>query len=156
MAKGNTERVEASLLGDLSYHKSSHSTTGWTTGETFKDYLGFLSEYFQHQPIHLILDIFSVHRSPEIKEYARQLGITLHYIPSGCTDKYQPLDRRVFGALKATARHVFYAQYRENPEFQLSKQNAIEALVYAWEHLSIDVMHGQFMSMKINVFFFNQ
>ena len=54
--------------------------------------------------------------------------------------KYQSLHQRVFVALKATSQYVFYAQYRENPEFQFSKQNAIEALVYAWEHLSIDVI----------------
>ena len=81
-----------------------------------------------------------MNRSPEIIEYARQLGITLHYIPVGCKDKYQSLDEGVFGALKAMARHVFYVQYQENPEFQFSKQNAIEALFYAWEHLSIDVI----------------
>ena len=50
------------------------------------------------------------------------------------------MDEGVFGALKATVRHVFYVQYQENPEFQFSKQNAIESLFYAWENLSIDVI----------------
>lgn len=140
IAKGETERVEKSQLGDTVYHIPSHSSTGWTTIDTFKQYLDFLSEHFNHEPVHLILDVYAVHRNEEIKEYAKNLGIQMYFIPAGLTDKFQPLDRRVFGCLKATARHIFYEQMLENPEMEFTKQKAVESLIYSWEHLSQEVI----------------
>ena len=95
---------------------------------------------FHHEPVHLILDVYAVHRNEEIKEYAKNLGIEMYFIPAGLTDKFQPLDRRVFGCLKATARHIFYEQMIENPEMEFTKQKAVESLIYSWEHLSQEVI----------------
>jgi hypothetical protein len=64
IAKRNTERVERTQLGDLHDHQTAHSASGWTTGETFHKYLGWLrSVCADDEEIHLILDCYSVHRS---------------------------------------------------------------------------------------------
>jgi hypothetical protein len=47
------------------------SESGWTTTDTFQQYL------------ELILDCYSVHRSPEIKRYAERLRKRLWFIPAG-------------------------------------------------------------------------
>ena len=38
------------------------------------------------QPLHLILDLYSVHRDAEIKALANELNIQLHFIPAGTTN----------------------------------------------------------------------
>jgi hypothetical protein len=57
------------------------------------------------------LDTYSAHRSAEVREMARLWGIDLVFIPPGCTDQLQPLDRRVFGVLKAYARQIWRTRY---------------------------------------------
>ena len=69
----------------------------WSTNETIYEYLKYIKSLFNdNEEIHVILDIYSEHRSEETKEAAKELGITLHYIPAGYTDMYQPLDAKIF------------------------------------------------------------
>jgi hypothetical protein len=56
------------------------------------------------------------------------------------TGRYQPLGIRVFGCLKATARQVFWERGARGPNEPRTMQSAVKALVWAWEHLSIDVI----------------
>ena len=75
---------------------------GWTNDDTFYQYLNYLRSYFNdNNEIHVILDIFSAHRSETTKKLAKDLNIILHYIPAGFTDMYQPLDTTIFAVLKA-------------------------------------------------------
>ena len=46
------------------------------------------------------------HTEPR-KEKARALDIELVFVPPGCTDIVQPLDIKVFGALKSYARMLW-------------------------------------------------
>jgi energy-converting hydrogenase Eha subunit F len=52
----------------------------------------------------LLLDSYSAPGTNEVKGPATMLGVTLHSIPPGLIDKVQPLDRTVFGVLKAQAK----------------------------------------------------
>jgi hypothetical protein len=52
----------------------------------------------------VILDTYSAHRTDAVKSTAAQLGIRLEFIPPGCTDLLEPLDRRIFGVLKSDGR----------------------------------------------------
>ena len=106
VAKGKTERCERNQFEDTLYHWKTHSINGWSTTETFQQYLHFISEHYHGQPLHLLLDLHSSHHGTKIQNLAAELNITLHYIPAEQTDKYQPLDRKIFGPLKATARHL--------------------------------------------------
>ncbi len=153
IAKGLTERCEESQLGDTSYHFRTHSANGWSTTDTFQEYLHFISDLYHGQPLHLLLDLHSSHRSNEIKKLAAELNITLHYIPAGQTDKYQPLDRKVFGALKATARHLIRERLSENSEFQFTKQNSVSDLICSWEQLTVDTVldSWDFYEMEIEL-----
>lgn len=95
-----------------------------------------LRELFSDEPLDLILDVHSSHRTDAVKRLAENLAIRLHYVPPGATDELQPLDRRVFGALKATARRLF----RERSSQTRNKREACEDLRKAWENLGSDTM----------------
>ena len=86
------------------------------------------------------LDLHASHRGDEIQQLANSLKITLYYILAGQTDKYQPLDRICFGALKATGRSQFQKIMSENPDANFDKKQSNQALIYAWEHLSPDTI----------------
>jgi hypothetical protein len=117
IAKGKTRRAEQSQLGSDPAIVRDHSLSGWTMKETFARYLYWLATEYRGKitpdcPPDLVLDCYSVHRAPEIRTHAESLGIRLWFIPAGHTDELQPLDRAVFGALKATFRHRIPGQSR--------------------------------------------
>jgi hypothetical protein len=141
IAKGKTSRVERSQLGDIEPHTAVHSASGWITIPTFQEYLVMLKREFpEDEPVYLILDCYSVHRSQEIREYARQLGIVMKFIPAGMTDSLQPLDRAVFGTLKGIARRLFRMEATDSISPQLTPQLAAQFLVRAWEQVSSHVL----------------
>ena len=140
IAQGDSDKCEKSQLGDTAHHFTNHSHKGWSTSETFQDYLHKISDHFHNEPLHLLLDLHSSHRRDEVKEVAESLNIDLHYIPAGQTDIYQPLDRNCFGSAKATGREKFRKIFWDNPNFKFSKNDAVQDLIYSWEHLSVDTI----------------
>jgi hypothetical protein len=92
IAKGKTTKADQSQPGTNGATIKDHSPSRWTTVETFRPYLDSLSGLSDgrippRRQIHLILDCCSVHRSREITQYARRLGIKLWFIPAGLTDE---------------------------------------------------------------------
>jgi hypothetical protein len=67
---------------------------------------------------------------------AAELNIELVYIPPGATDKRQPLDRMVCGALKSEARRLFRWHASRNPKLNRHKQDAVRDMIEAWEGFS--------------------
>ena len=144
IAKGKTPRAEQSQLGDTGVHLTGHSPSGWMTQENFEKYLMWIRESSGHdRTIHLILDLYAVHRTEASKLMAQGCGIELHFIPESFTDQLQPLDRRCFGALKATARRVFREHFCSNifrRNQKPSKEQMVQSLIYSWEHLGCNVV----------------
>jgi hypothetical protein len=145
IAKGKTTRVEQIPLGTDDALIRDHSESGWSPTSTFKRDLEWLSRQYctaglgvitLERPIELILDCYSVHRSAEIKQYAAELGIRLWFIPAGHTDELPPLDRAVFGAIKAMFRRKFEALMRSRPNQQLRKAGAMDLLSEIWTELA--------------------
>ena len=136
IASGKTARVEASQVAPQTGDWVTHTPSGWQTSESFQLYLLHLRELFCDDPLDLILDVHSSHRTQEVKTLAQNLGINLHYIPAGATDALQPLDRRVFGALKSSARRLF----RQRREVNRTLVDACEDLRIAWENVGSDVL----------------
>jgi hypothetical protein len=79
------------------------------TQEIFARYLEFVRGFVddREQVIHLLAEIYSPPIQPPARELADALKIQRHFIPAGLTDERQPLDRRVFGALKSAGRRMF-------------------------------------------------
>jgi hypothetical protein len=136
LAKGKTGRVHLTQIGDVAPNWVDHSQSGWQTEQTFATYLHCIHNYFEGHPIHLILDLYATHHTDAIKQLARDLNICLHFIPPSATDRLQPLDRAVFGVLKATAKRLFHKRCMQNIGQPRKKKDAVSDLLMAWEALS--------------------
>jgi hypothetical protein len=58
----------------------------------------------RQKTIHPLVDIYSVHIQADTRELVESVNIHMHFILVGLTDKFQPLDRQIFGVLKSEAR----------------------------------------------------
>jgi hypothetical protein len=112
------------------------------TPDTFGRYLEFVRGLVEDRAktIHLLLDIYPVHVQQIAREHAISLNIQLHFIPAGLTDQYQPLDRRIFGCLKASARGRFMRSAQEERGARVDKQRAVQSLVRSWESLRVSTI----------------
>ena len=135
VASGKTEAVEDSQLGDVGHHWKTHSEKGWMTTSTMHLYLMHLREECGDHPVDLILDLHASHRHQSSVNLAKELGITLHFVPPGCTDRLQPCDRRIFGVLKSTARALFRARQASGDNDRRTKKDAVADMIRAWEKL---------------------
>ena len=56
----------------------------------------------------------------------------LETIPAGLTDEYQPLDRRIYGSLKARAKARYDVWLRRHTMEEMDWDVAVEILMDAW------------------------
>ena len=80
----------------------AHSQSGCSTERVILEYLDKVADKVKG-PCCLIMDTCAAHRMESVKEKARALDIELVFVPPSCTDLVQPLDIKVFGALKSYA-----------------------------------------------------
>jgi hypothetical protein len=135
VASGKIEAVEESHFGDVGYHCTDHSESGWTTCDTFRQWFaGLRGGGDDGQSIWLIVDCCAVHRQEVMKQCAAELVINLFFIPPGLTDGPQHLDRFVFWAMKTNRRRMYRVQVAE--EGVTRKQAAASFLIRAWEEVN--------------------
>jgi hypothetical protein len=67
------------------------------------------------------------------------LNIEPHYVPAWATDKLQPLDRDIVGALKSRARQLFRCRVEADRGVRRTKTDVVEDMKQAWEELTEDV-----------------
>ena len=85
-----------------------------------------------------ILEKHTYHKTADVRTLAESLDIRLWFVPSGCTDLLQPLEKKCFGVLESTAS-------LEGTGFtgvQLTKKDTVASMVCAWEHLGKEVIKG--------------
>jgi hypothetical protein len=134
--KGKTERClsGSQLPRDV---RTCVSESGWTTNDVMCRYFSILRrELFPSGPLILILDSYSAHRSANVRAVAQLWEITLVFVPPGCTDKLQPLDRRVFGVLKSHARHLWRQQYHASGGAKTTRAVMAANLCKAWRRIT--------------------
>ena len=143
IAKGQTDQVLETQIGDVGPHLRSFSQKGWTDASTFYAFLNYIkSEFDENEEVHIILDTFSAHKAEEIIDSAKELGLVLHFIPPGLTDLYQPLDVKIFAIIKAYLKHMLRTYLRDDRE--MSKKEACKCMIAAWEKLPIDAVEESF------------
>ena len=151
IAKGETEAVLNTQIGDVGYHTRAYSSNGWTTIETFKQFLISVRDYYtweDQNTIHLLLDVFKAHIGDEIYKLSKELNIKLYLIPAGMTDELQPLDKKIFGPMKTFARKLFRDRISQNPDQRRTKVDACADMVRAWERLTPDLIEESFEHLK--------
>ena len=85
----------------------------------------------------LILDWLSAHRTPEILKKAAQLNIQLIFVPVNGTSYYQPLDRHIFGVLKAKLRSLSASKTLNWPQKYAIVTKYLLKTCYSYENQKI-------------------
>jgi hypothetical protein len=107
LAKGNTPRSERKF-GAHPGVILQHAVSGWATENLISNYIEWLHrEIAQGYPAALILDVYSTHRTDLVFQTATANDVELLFVPAGATGRFHPMDRRIFGELKARARGEF-------------------------------------------------
>ena len=118
---------------------SYFSSTGWTTETVMLKYLEKLKEFVKKKCA-LIIDTYASHRTDKVKEKAAELGIELIFIPPGSTDELQPLDRKVFGVLKAYAKQLWREHYHKYEGGKIDRWEIADQIIIAWNRISINTL----------------
>jgi hypothetical protein len=98
-------------------------------------YLRWLRTQIMAPPICLLMNQFDAHDTPTVHDEASKLNIHLVFIPKDGTGKYQPLDRRVFGAVKSKGRAKWAWYYQANPGRVCTREIAADLLPTSWDEL---------------------
>ena len=107
LAKGKTRRCEHKF-GNHQDILIRHTESGWATERIITSYIEWLAREVAHgSPSILVLDVYPSHRTDLVVDTAAANDVELLFVPAGATGRFQPLDRRVFGELKARARAEF-------------------------------------------------
>jgi hypothetical protein len=115
--------------------------SGWTTTAVMCEYFRLLREkVYPTGPLVVLLDASGAHRSPITKAAAERLGIRLVFIPPGSTDALQPLDRFVFGVLKAHARQLWRTHYHDTHGAKTTRAMMAGNLITSWERITPDLI----------------
>ena len=145
IAKGKTKTCEkqyGEFIKENCY--ITHSPSGWTNIGIMKEYLYLISELFNHQPLALLLDQYGAHRNDEVKQLANELEIELVFIPKGTTSWLQPLDRKIFGQMKSTARSLWMSEHITKEDKKDTKVTGAVLAFKSWETISEESIRSAF------------
>lgn len=143
ICKGKTDRCHQRILDDPQLRKAvdreelvvTHSENGWMTEEIAVQYFIWLRQQIQGRLV-LICDVFAAHRGQMAQQEAANQDIAVRFVPAGQTDNWQPLDNRVFGALKAMGKERFRAAHVGDPPPKLSLAWAVKCLLDCWKAMN--------------------
>jgi hypothetical protein len=118
-----------------------YAPSGWSTEEIIIEYIGWLQNQVHSAPFVLIFDVYPAHDSLRVKQFAEENNIEILYVPAGGTSKYQPLDYRIFGKLKARARNRFQDFVINNLFADGTYEEALDIIEECWELIPEDHIH---------------
>jgi hypothetical protein len=93
----------------------------------------FTEEHYPTSPLVVICDVYPAHRTDAVGGMALTRDVDVVFIPPGCTDRLQPLDRRVFGVLKAYARQQWQGHNRKQFGPEQTRAEMAADLEDAWD-----------------------
>ena len=143
IVKGKTARCEAKyrenpkLRHYIRSHKLvvDHTECGWATAALMNKYIKWMSDQIGGRIGYLLWDLHSSHRDAGVKQKAEKHSINLSFIPAGQTGQWQPLDRRIFGYLKAVAQQQLDEICVDSDLGSLDMADALVVLMESWEKL---------------------
>lgn len=134
LARGTSPSCHKQFRGmesDDELYEVFHSKGGFSDEESMKFYLNNLHKWMNAEPCALVLDRYSAHVSSKTAETAASLNIKLVFVPTSATDQFQPLDKRVFGAIKSAAAKEFDDKAFESHE-GFTQPEAADLFVRIW------------------------
>ena len=141
--KGKTARCEARYRDSDKLRRLiggkrlilDHTESGWATAALMERYLSWLSKQLGGRFSYLLWDLHSSHRDQGVKEKAHKKNVNLSFIPAGQTGEWQPLDRRIFGAVKRQAEERLNEICVDQDLANLDMMDALAILVDVWEQI---------------------
>ena len=118
-----------------------HSAHGYTNDDVMEFYFGLVHKWMGGKKCALILDRFRAHTSQKTRDNAAKYNIRLVFIPTSGTEKFQPLDIRVFGCLKSSGQCHFDQDLFKKQEGH-STSEAADVFINCWYRLSRDVINA--------------
>jgi hypothetical protein len=103
-------------------------------------FLGSLPKYADMHEIHVIIDCTRLTFAATSGRWWTRSAAAIHFIPPGLTDIVQPLDRAVFGALKAGYRAIDRYEMSQKEDKSVTKADFAAYLLLAWELASEDAI----------------
>ena len=90
------------------------------------------------KPFALIVDCFKAHVDQKVKNLVQKLHIDLIVVPACGTGKYQLLDRKIFGIVKAKLRSIeaCTGMVRTAEQQQLRHSHVLHEMEKAWNEVS--------------------
>lgn len=116
-----------------------HSKGGNTSESCMIEYLRLLRKWKGEDKCVLLCDRYRSHITKAVQEEAQKNNIELIFIPTSGTEKYQPLDIRVFGILKSIASSMF-DDFLWDQSRGYSKSEAADMFLSCWRKLSKDAI----------------
>ena len=143
LAKGKTPRCMDKYRNSpvLRRHFASgsltidYSRTGWSDREVMTRYLAWLRQLAGNRLINVMWDVHASHRHADVRDWASAHSVGLTFIPAGQTGTWQPLDRRLFGSLKARATRILNESMIDESFEDHDMNRAISVLVQAWQEM---------------------
>ncbi|XP_014673791.1 PREDICTED: uncharacterized protein LOC106814043 [Priapulus caudatus] len=121
------------LTGAIEDSEIAYTKKGWMDADTF---CKFIQHFDKHagtdRPVVLLIDSVSSHVHMAAFEDAKARGIEIYRIVPNATHLMQPLDKGVFGPLKAKWHQVVRHNTRDHPDIPIGKVNFAEKLKEAF------------------------
>ena len=141
LATGKTTVCRQQFDGMETQHEYEvlHSPGGFTNENVMIEYLKLVNSWMSNEHTVLILDRYTAHTTKSVREEAHKNNIRLVYIPTSATDLYQPLDKRIFGAIKSKYSSKcddYLFEFDEGP----SKAKAADMFLECWAELNRDTI----------------
>ena len=146
ICKGKTARCEKRYRDSLKLRRYitsgkliiTHTESGWATGDLMQKYIDWVSDQVGGRICYLLWDLHSSHREIAVKMNAEARLVNLSYIPAGQTGEWQPLDKRLFGHLKAVAQSELDRISVDQDFGTLDMVDALVMLVEEWSRLKVE------------------
>jgi len=145
IVKGKTDKClnKIGLNNDTDAY-CKHSLNGWIDETILIFILNKINEYTCGNLSVLILDKYSVHTSPTIKNTAIKLNINLIYVPAGSTSTNQPLDVNINGPIKSISKKIIKEIYMSDPFATPTISDSVKTLIKSVQNVKESTIINSF------------
>ena len=123
------------------------SISGWSTLQALKEYITWLISYRGSDEFALVLDQYPTHKTFAEELKKNNCPIRFIFVPANSTDILQPLDRKVFGALKSKGRKKWNDTFISKSFKPPTLKESIENLNQSWDEITENLVKS---SWEIN------
>ena len=130
------------------------SKSGWTRNVEIKYWFDTVWAKSKYKDDHLLLmDSYPCHTSKETTNYISQKQHIVGYLPSNCTNLFQPLDVTVNKVFKDKLKHHLYENENNNTYGTNFRQAIIDAVVFARADVSSKLIQKGFEKSNLSHYF---